>query len=375
MDQNANADDPVASLRRGEGLDPNSSQKQHVEEFLRNMDYLSTQRHGQSTYELISRMESAFGISRHFKQTPEVSQNNDEADQALVIEMLRETALRFQQPDGFLDYCKRKRTLEEEEDKRADGKRNKGDGGEILGDAVHVMTIHKAKGKEWGGVVLFHLELRKHKEGNGNSSRSGREPSYDEEKKKEEEERRVAYVSVTRAKEAIWVTAERGKMSPFVTELFSDPKFEDSPDKRLNQEIEHLKKSLARSREKKRVLGNPLPEAEIQHLRENSEDLKTQANGTRQRLEQLRLSRGHIARFLWNLGIKPKLARELAQKALDLEDQAIASDQEAHKQVALITRHQELTGRIVKDDEALERAERELKFRDMLNPSDPRPFS
>ncbi|MFQ5615811.1 MAG: ATP-dependent helicase, partial [Anaerolineales bacterium] len=76
--------------------------------------------------------------------------------------------------------------------------------------AVSLMSVHKAKGKEFPYVVYFNLSR-------GTAMVETRAP----------EERRVAYVGVTRAQRGLLITADRGWPSPFVKELAINPEFDD----------------------------------------------------------------------------------------------------------------------------------------------------
>lgn len=68
------------------------------------------------------------------------------------------------------------------------------------GDAVHLMTIHKAKGKEWPNVIYFNLKK--------------------EEKQTDmEEERRIIYVGITRCEKNLLITSSASKKDLFVKEI------------------------------------------------------------------------------------------------------------------------------------------------------------
>lgn len=90
-------------------------------------------------------------------------------------------------------------------------------------------TIHRAKGCEYKRVVVFDLS-RRHR------------PVPVE----LEEERRVAYVALTRAKDALLVTADLRRQSRFLREAALDPRFSGRMREDLESELEGLLKRCRR---------------------------------------------------------------------------------------------------------------------------------
>ena len=224
--QVSSASAPISLLESGQGL--RSSQKESVDHLLRNLDKLNRYKENRqpTAFEIFEAIDSTFGLENFFKQETSPSDNNDVADEGQVIDLLREKAKDFADPRKFLKHCAEQKQREQNENNSVEPTDVQGKDGN---GAVQVMTIHKAKGQEWRGVVLFHQEWRK--------PPSFERLSQKEKKREEEEERRVVYVGATRAIEALWVTTEQGKKSHFVDELFSDPEFENL---NIQQEVINL---------------------------------------------------------------------------------------------------------------------------------------
>src|SRR5207253_7858552 len=84
------------------------------------------------------------------------------------------------------------------------GRRTNGEGRSAEPAEVHLATVHRVKGREWGRVVVFGAD-------------AGLFPhrlSADD-----EEERRIFHVAITRAKDQAVVLADAAGPSPFVDEL------------------------------------------------------------------------------------------------------------------------------------------------------------
>ncbi len=101
-------------------------------------------------------------------------------------------------------------------------------------DEVILSTIHRAKGCEFKRVVFFDLSRR-------------RRPIPVE----FEEERRVAYVALTRAKDALLITADRRRQSRFLREAALDPQFSA----RMREDLESELRGLLKRRRRLIVKG------------------------------------------------------------------------------------------------------------------------
>ena len=76
------------------------------------------------------------------------------------------------------------------------------------GDRITVTTIHRSKGDEYKGVILFHVveDILPHRRMTGSDADV-------------EEERRVFYVALTRAEERLCITTQRKHPSRFLDEM------------------------------------------------------------------------------------------------------------------------------------------------------------
>ncbi len=93
---------------------------------------------------------------------------------------------------------------------------------QIRPDRIALMTIHKAKGKEFRFVVYFNLVQ---------AAKSDRQRA---------EERRIAYVAVTRAIERLLITTDRGRVSDFIYEISLDPDLDDFATAYLRRKLSEL---------------------------------------------------------------------------------------------------------------------------------------
>ena len=122
-------------------------------------------------------------------------------------------------------------------------------------DAVVLSTIHRAKGNEYSRVVMFDLSRR-------------RRPVPAE----VEEERRVAYVGLTRARDALLVTAEARRQSPFLREAALNPVFASSMRADLESELRALRRRFTRLRARARSIPGPGEGGELRSRIDDLED-------------------------------------------------------------------------------------------------------
>jgi DNA helicase II / ATP-dependent DNA helicase PcrA len=345
VDQIGREADPVATLSKGNDL--TGSQRDEVRSLLNQLEEVNGRLRYDfpKSYDLFQRIDTTFGLTSHFKQESGVSDDNEAADYGLLIDQLREQSKQFPDPRGFLAHCEAEKEKEAQFAQREDSISESSDK-----DAVALMTIHKAKGKEWRGVVLFHQEWRK-----PNSFESA---SQEETKHDVEEERRVVYVGATRAIEALWVTAERGKRSIFVDELFRDPEFrENNTSKELRYRQDRLEKT-------EREIIRMQEERNKQQLtvdRAQGIDL----NSVERKLAQQKRSMSLLKRLLSWIGVEPSRTRQLKS------DFAIAQEGDQAEQRIREVDHR-ITGledRKYSILEEIDRLKREEKFRRIL--SDP----
>ena len=103
------------------------------------------------------------------------------------------------------------------------------------GDRITVTTIHRSKGDEYKGVILFHVveDILPHRRMTGSEAGV-------------EEERRVFYVALTRAEERLCITTQRKHPSRFLAEMKSAGG--GTPLKCLGGRLTHLLTQLTRLR-------------------------------------------------------------------------------------------------------------------------------
>jgi len=342
VDQVSSSTSPIALLQSGKAL--NESQKKNINEFISNMESLSKYANNRqpTANDLFETINSTFKVRDSFKQQKTVSEDNDAADEGLSIDLIREDAIKFPTPHEFLAFCKEQQDREESE---ADNtKRSNGDDSK---DAVRVTTIHKAKGIEWRGVVLFHQEWRK--------PYGFERLSPAEKKKLEEEERRVVYVGATRAIESLWVTAEQGKRSTFVDELFKSPEFKGL---NVQHEIRIQKQRLSILRDNIDHLRNEKEEKQIVVDRGQGVD---QAHIQRE-IDMIEQHMGFIRRLLLRLGLLPSRLKQLRD---DLEVVKVAV--RATQRMAEIEDEIDAKKATIDEiQETIDRLEREERFRRIL---------
>jgi superfamily I DNA/RNA helicase len=342
------ATDPISFLRSGRNT-RDADQRKSIAKLLSNLRALSEKQKSENlnTYDLFQAIDAAFKLTNHFKQEPGASDDNDAADDGLVIDVLQEKAKDFSDPREFLKYCKDERDREGIE---GDGVEKGNIYEKDSKDAVQVMTIHRAKGTEWRGVVLFHQEWRQ-------GSYFANDPK-EEQKRVEEEERRVVYVGATRAGEALWVTAERGKKSRFVEELFRDPGFRDRDPQ---QEVEYRQERL----------GNLKQEIGQLKTEENQERIKMdRAQGIerdriRSELDAVKEGARFLRRCLWFLGLKSARLRKL-ERGIRIVEEADQAEQQVDQIQSQLNAKKK---RIAEISEEMDHLRREVMFRRIL--SDP----
>jgi len=340
VDQVSRAADPIAILRSGKDL--KDEERRRVDSLLKELEERNKTLtdHPSNAHELFQRIDTVFGLTQCFKQEPGISEDNDGADEGLILEQLQEISKQKPDPREFLNHCKSEREQEETEKKEP---------WEEDHNAVQVMTIHKAKGKEWRGVVLFHLEWRK--------GPNFANESKEEQKRMEEEERRVIYVGATRAIEMLWVTAGRKSKSRFVEELFRDPEFRDRDPR---QEIEYRQERL----------GNLKREIDQLKTEENQERIKVdRAQGIdrdqlRSELDAVREGVSFLRRLLWCLGLKSARLRHLEKDCYIVEETGRAEQRIDQIQSQIDGKR----NRIEEISEEMDRLKREERFRRILSP-------
>ena len=143
----------------------------------------------------------ALDISAEFRsprrRSREPGRNPDEADETTCFEVIASLASGYPTVEAFLDYAGDALRAPPVRAPEADPR-----------DAVVLSTVHRAKGNEYSHVVFFDVSRRR---------RLAPEEV--------EEERRVAYVGLTRARNALLITANARRQSPFLRESALNPDY------------------------------------------------------------------------------------------------------------------------------------------------------
>jgi DNA helicase-2/ATP-dependent DNA helicase PcrA len=210
------ASDPYKLIRE----DPESNPA--ANEAYAKLAALSVAIKGKSTEEIIETLDAAFLLTDYFKQQINQGDDNDNADEGMIVDGLKYYAKLYSDPLNFIDFCE-KQIAEEKQREGQDAEKSK-EAKEVQ-DAVSVLTIHTAKGKEWPAVVLFHGEDRSPGKPPAKPKSISSEKWGKQQREKEEEERRVYYVAVTRAEEEILLTATACKVTRYFHEYLKNPAF------------------------------------------------------------------------------------------------------------------------------------------------------
>ncbi len=163
------------------------------------------------------------GLEAYYRKRDETSRQRMAAANLESIDMIRQMAARHPATDSFVDSYLRSMTAETDagrEDRDA-GREDlearvhpgaprataPGDDGRSM-DRITVTTIHRSKGDEFKGVILFHVveDILPHRRMSGSAEDI-------------EEERRVFYVALTRAEERLCITTQRKQASRFLAEM------------------------------------------------------------------------------------------------------------------------------------------------------------
>lgn len=165
---------------------------------------------------IISAIVEEFGL-RKFYMDQSKSSDIDTASDYDVLEILVAFSESFNSIGEFYKYWI---NLSHEMSKVAESESS-----EEINDSVLLSTIHKAKGNEFKNVAYYNLV--------SSVTIKATETEL-------EEERRVAYVGVTRPKESLIVTSQKGEISPFVNEFFLNPKYNGLRKEELNAQISNF---------------------------------------------------------------------------------------------------------------------------------------
>jgi DNA helicase-2/ATP-dependent DNA helicase PcrA len=232
---------------------PGSGSLTEVEEdslqrFLVRIEKLRIITRSHSSSGLIGQIDRSVRLRMSYADRGPATFDPDEPDDLTCLEVIVAVSETYSTPADFLAHIEASRagTPGEQLPHSPPGGR----------DEVILSTIHRAKGREFKRVVLFDLSRR-------------RRPVPVE----LEEERRVAYVALTRAKDALLITADRRRQSRFLREAALDPQFSG----RMREDLEsELRGCLKRCRRMIAAGGSA-------HLR-NAADLRRNIDALREEL-------------------------------------------------------------------------------------------
>ncbi len=152
------------------------------------------------------------GLAAYYRRRDETRRQRAAASDGESIDLIRQMAAGYPAADSFVDaYI---RSMASEAGVGEDAAENRVHQAEAPGlpspeeDRITVTTIHRSKGDEYKGVILFHVveDILPHRRMTGT----------DEDV---EEERRVFYVALTRAEEKLCITTQRKRPSRFLAEM------------------------------------------------------------------------------------------------------------------------------------------------------------
>ena len=167
------------------------------------------------------------GLGAFYRRRDETSRQRMAAADTESLDTIRQMAARYSSTGSFTDSYLRSMASDEDaarvEITRGDAQRNElsRDDAERVDrvrddtqrdDRITVTTIHRSKGDEFRGVVLFHVveDILPHRRMTGSDEDI-------------EEERRVFYVALTRAEEKLCITTQRKRPSRFLAEMKPAP--------------------------------------------------------------------------------------------------------------------------------------------------------
>lgn len=171
-----------------------------IEEFENSIRHLHRRFHqpGLSASAFLNEMIDRFDLAEYFRYRDQISRHPLASTSQDIIDIFCRTAEEFGSPYSFTTaYFQR--LMDEQTSIRPS---------EVRQNEVVITTIHRSKGDEYRGVILFHAA----EQTIPHSRMTGTNEDL-------EEERRVFYVAVTRAIERLCVTTERRYESRFLAEL------------------------------------------------------------------------------------------------------------------------------------------------------------
>lgn len=196
-------------------------EEESLDEFLGRILLLRSGAAATPAREFVEEIDRTIHLRRFYDRKRLPLSEPDEADDRTCLDVIATVARGFPTAGGFLEHIealRRAPPAPTPDQETTPGR-----------DEVVLSTIHRAKGREFSRVVFFDLS-RRHRPGPGEI----------------EEERRVTYVGLTRAKDALVVTADGRRQSPFLREAALDPQFAGRMREDLESELCGLRRRLRR---------------------------------------------------------------------------------------------------------------------------------
>ena len=183
-----------------------------------------------SPVEFLNELLERTGLGAYYMRQEKNSRQRMAASAAKSIDSIREIAARCHCKKAFVDTY-----LEAMASEAAADQMDHLHPGASRDDRITVTTIHRSKGDEYKGVILFHVveDILPHRRMTGSEADV-------------EEERRVFYVALTRAEERLCITTQRKHPSRFLAEM--KPGGVGNRPMRLRGRLTHLRGRLTRVR-------------------------------------------------------------------------------------------------------------------------------
>ena len=183
-----------------------------------------------SPTEFLDELLERTGLGAYYIRQEENSRQRMAASDVESIDSIRRIAARHDCKRAFVDTY-----LEAMVSEAAADQMDRLHLGASRDDRITVTTIHRSKGDEYRGVILFHVveDILPHRRMTGSEADV-------------EEERRVFYVALTRAEERLCITTQRKHPSRFLAEM--KPAGGDSRLKRLRGWVSRLRGWVSRLR-------------------------------------------------------------------------------------------------------------------------------
>ena len=207
----------------------------HLKHLLEGIDRLHNRYKAQSTHmrpsQLIRELDQEFKIKQHLGAARSGILDGESGDPSIIFEVLQDEAQQFSTVSAFLKYLGECRQREEAPDMQSEKNTSLA--------RLEVMTIHKAKGREWRYVAIFNPTLKEPKE----------LPAGVTKQDWIEEERRIVNVGVTRAQKGVIISFLSDNKNPFIREFLLDINLRQHETPVLESDIRSLMQTASRKKQ------------------------------------------------------------------------------------------------------------------------------